>query len=94
VALVALQVTDDIDEARGRARETLGGYGGLPSYRAMLDREGLAGAEDFAIIGSEDSAREQIAAYEISGVTDIGMMIMGGIDHRDRTRAFVSSLAR
>jgi 5,10-methylenetetrahydromethanopterin reductase len=92
VALVALRVTDDVKRGREQAAAALGGYGNLPSYRAMLDREGLARAEDFAIIGSEDSAREQIDAYEKSGITDIGLMIAGGIEDRDRSRAFIASL--
>ena len=36
-------VTDDADAARDKAAELFAIYGHLPSYRAMLDREGAAG---------------------------------------------------
>ncbi|MEL0283994.1 MAG: LLM class flavin-dependent oxidoreductase, partial [Ilumatobacter sp.] len=45
-------VTDDIDAARTRADSDYAIYGQLPSYRAMLDREGAATPADVAIIGS------------------------------------------
>ncbi len=92
--MVALHITDDVQAGRARAATDLGRYGQMPSYRAMLDREGLDRAEDFAIIGNEDLAREQIASYEKTGVTDIGVTITGGIEQRDRTRAFIASLTR
>ena len=40
--------------ARKVAAEQFAMYGYLPSYRAMLDREGYAGPEDAALIGDED----------------------------------------
>ena len=42
------EVADDIDATRESAAKTFEIYGQLPSYRAMLDREGLAGPEDAA----------------------------------------------
>ena len=46
-------VTDDVDAARERAAKDFQMYGFLPSYRAMLDREGAAGPADVAIVGDE-----------------------------------------
>ena len=40
-----------------RPRKVFEIYGQLPSYRAMLDREGAAGPADVAIVGDERSAR-------------------------------------
>jgi F420-dependent oxidoreductase-like protein len=93
VALVPVQVTDDVAAARVQARRTLYGYGDMPSYRAMLNREGFAGPEDFAIIGNEDQVQEQISAYQTAGATDIGVAVLGGPQHRDRTRALIATLA-
>ena len=45
-------------------------YGQLPSYRAMLDREGAAGPGDVAIVGDEDTVAAQILALADAGVTD------------------------
>ena len=42
----------------------------LPSYRAMLDREGAEGPADVAIIGSADEVSERIGELAEIGVTD------------------------
>ena len=52
-ASLPVSVTDDVDGARKQAAKQFAMYGTLPSYRAMLDREGYAGPEDAAIIGDE-----------------------------------------
>jgi F420-dependent oxidoreductase-like protein len=90
-ALVPVHVTDDVAAARARAAAALGLYGTLPSYRAMLDREGIEGAEDFALIGSEGAVRDGLEAYRDAGVTDLGIAIGAGPEDRERTRAFVAS---
>ncbi|MCJ7673117.1 MAG: TIGR03564 family F420-dependent LLM class oxidoreductase, partial [Acidimicrobiia bacterium] len=44
-------VTDDVTGARERAASLFEMYGTLPSYRAMLDKEGAGGPADVAIVG-------------------------------------------
>ena len=61
-------VTDDVDAARAKAAEVFAVYGHLPSYRAMLDREGAGGPADVAIVGSEAEVRA-----EIRHLADIGV---------------------
>jgi 5,10-methylenetetrahydromethanopterin reductase len=63
-------VTADVDRARERAAKIFAVYGQLPSYRAMLDREGAAGPADVAIVGSADEVAERIGALGELGVTD------------------------
>src|SRR5262245_6492904 len=53
-------VTDDADAARARAAEVFQVYGFLPSYRAMLDREGATGPADIAIVGTDAEVRAGI----------------------------------
>jgi len=85
-------VTDDPDGARERAALVFSIYGELPSYRAMLDREGAAGPADVAIVGGEDTVAAQIATLADAGVTDfVAVEYTGGADGR-RTRAFLRSL--
>jgi alkanesulfonate monooxygenase SsuD/methylene tetrahydromethanopterin reductase-like flavin-dependent oxidoreductase (luciferase family) len=48
VSLLPVCVTDDPDHARTRAARVFAIYGQLPSYRAMLDREGAAGPANVA----------------------------------------------
>lgn len=63
-------VTDDEATARGKAAQLFAMYGMLPSYRAMLDREGAAGPADVAIVGDAPSVRSQVEALAEHGVTD------------------------
>ena len=71
-------VTDDIDGARARAATIFAIYGQLPSYRAMLDREGAAGPADIAIVGTADEVTERMAALADIGVTDFAAVEFGG----------------
>jgi F420-dependent oxidoreductase-like protein len=86
-------VTDDPDGARARANKVFQMYGMLPSYRAMLDREGLEGPGDVSIVGNEDQVREQLGEVESAGDTDLAAVSFGGSgDERSRTRALLRSL--
>ena len=58
----------------------------------MLDREGLTGPEEYALIGSEDAVRDGLEAYQAAGVTDLGIAVAAGADDRDRTREFVAGM--
>ena len=86
-------VTDDPDGARARAARVFEIYGQLPSYRAMLDKEGAAGPADVAIVGNEDEVAGQIQALADCGVTDFAAGEYAKGDDRDRTRALLKSLA-
>jgi 5,10-methylenetetrahydromethanopterin reductase len=92
VCILPVCVTDDPDGARERAARVFAIYGDLPSYRAMLDREGAAGPSDVAIVGDEDTVGAQIAALAEVGVTDfVAGEYTGGADGA-RTRAFLRTL--
>jgi 5,10-methylenetetrahydromethanopterin reductase len=92
VCILPVCVTDDPDGARERAARVFAIYGDLPSYRAMLDREGAAGPADVAIVGDEDTVGAQIAALAGIGVTDfVAGEYTGGTDGA-RTRAFLRTL--
>lgn len=93
-ALAPVIVTNDVRAAREQAAQKYAVYAEMPSYRAMLDKAGFGGPEDYAIIGSEDQVREQISAYAAAGVTDFGIQIGGEHETRDRTAEFVAALAR
>ena len=71
VAGLPICVTDDPDEARRVAGKLFRGYGVLPSYRAMLDREGAAGAAEIAVVGDEAQVSAQLDALAAAGVTDL-----------------------
>lgn len=78
-------LTNRPDEVRAELGSALTIYGQLPSYRAMLDREGLARPEDVAILGDEKLLRSAIRRLADIGVTDFNAVIMGS-DPEDCTR--------
>ena len=92
VCILPVCVTDDPDGARVRAAKVFEIYGQLPSYRAMLDREGAQGPADVAIVGDEDTVASQIAALADCGVTDFVAGEFAKGDERLRTRALLRSL--
>ncbi|AFM15057.1 F420-dependent oxidoreductase, MSMEG_4879 family [Mycolicibacterium chubuense NBB4] len=90
VAALPVAVTDDVDAARKQAAEQFAMYGTLPSYRAMLDREGYAGPEDAAIIGDEATVRDRLAELRAAGVDEyVGAVFSSAPDVRERTRALL-----
>jgi len=90
---VPVCVTDDVDGTRARAAQVYAIYGQLPSYRAMLDREGLGGPEDLAVIGDEATVADRLQAFADAGVTDLAASEFGhGSEERTRTRELLRSL--
>ena len=85
-------VTDDPAAARASATQELAIYGQLPSYRAMLDREGAAGPGDVAIVGDEDAVAAQIAELADAGVTDFNAAQFAHGPDRERTRNLLKAL--
>jgi len=85
-------VTADVDAARERAASDFQVYGFLPSYRAMLDREGAAGPADVAIVGDEATVRAEIGRIADAGVTDFVASIFGARDDRAATSALLQSM--
>ncbi|MFN0027189.1 MAG: TIGR03564 family F420-dependent LLM class oxidoreductase [Acidimicrobiales bacterium] len=63
-------VTDDPDGGRALAALVFELYGALPSYRAMLDREGWATPAHAAVVGNEAAVTAELARYRNAGVTD------------------------
>lgn len=90
VAALPVSVTDDVAAARAQAAEQFVMYGHLPSYRAMLDREGFAGPEDAAIIGDEQTVTERIKALQVDEY--VGVVFDASAENRARTRALLRRL--
>jgi 5,10-methylenetetrahydromethanopterin reductase len=86
-------VTADPDAARQAAGKVFEIYGQLPSYRAMLDREGAPGPGDVAIVGDEEKVASEIRAFESIGATDLAGAVFGSREERDRTNALLGELA-
>jgi F420-dependent oxidoreductase-like protein len=83
-------VTADVDAARVKAAEDLVMYGTLPSYRAMLDREGVERPADVAIVGTESEVQAQIRHLTDIGATDFCGAPFGSTDE---IKATIGALA-
>ncbi len=95
IAALPVCVTADREAAAGRAAEIFAAYGSLPSYRAMLDREGVAGPADIAIIGSASEVQERIQALAEIGVTEFAAVEFGATaDEVADTREALKGLLR
>lgn len=86
-------LTTKVDEAKAQIAESLAIYGQLPSYRAMLDREGAAGPADIALLGDENHLRGQIDRLRNAGVTEFNAAVIDvEPGARERTLEFLASL--
>ncbi len=86
-------LTNKPDEARESIAKQLTIYGQLPSYRAMLDREGAKGPADIALAGDENYLRGAIDRLRDIGVTDLNVAIAAAdAATADRTLQFLASL--
>lgn len=85
-------ITSDADAARARAAKEYEIYGQLPSYRAMLDNEGLGGPEDLALIGEPSEIRDRLATFDDAGMTTFAASSFGSEAERAATREFLQTL--
>ncbi len=86
-------MTADADAAREKAAGSFGFYNNLPSYRAMLDREGAGGPADVAVVGDEDQVAAELRRLGALGATELSLPVFGSSEERDRTIALLSALA-
>jgi 5,10-methylenetetrahydromethanopterin reductase len=87
-ASLPVSVTDDVAGVRARAGQEFAIYGQLPSYRAMLDREGYSGPEDAAILGDEQTVSERLDELAAAGVDEFAAVVFDtSPEGRARTRA-------
>ncbi len=75
VAGLPIALTNNVDQAKQAIDKGMEMYGYLPSYRAMLDREGVAGPGDVALLGDETALLEQLRHLKNIGVTDFNAFI-------------------
>jgi F420-dependent oxidoreductase-like protein len=69
----------------------------LPSYQAVLEREGAERPEQVAVVGSEREVRDQLEALARLGVTDFHAIVIpieGDPRSLERTTGLLSEMAR
>src|SRR6185437_13315962 len=87
-------VTSDVEGAKERINKELAIYPNLPSYRAMLDKEGAESPADVALIGNEETVAAAVTHLAEAGATDFGAAISGDASERERGFALMSELAK
>jgi len=70
VASMPICVTNRVDEVTGMIDGLLEGYNDLPSYRAVMDRDGSAGPADASVVGDEATVLAEIQRFADAGCTD------------------------
>ncbi|WP_040796347.1 TIGR03564 family F420-dependent LLM class oxidoreductase [Nocardia higoensis] len=93
-AIVSAAVTDDRDRLRRELGRQLAAVSQLPSYRELLDRQGLTGVHETALLGSEAEVAEGIGSFADAGVTDLLISIRGEAVDQRRTLEFLATLRR
>lgn len=88
-----ISLTADADAARQQAATTFAIYGQLPSYRAMLDKEGAGGPADVAIVGDESVLTKELQRLAESGATDFCAAVFGSSEDQRRTSEFLAAQA-
>ncbi len=93
VASLPVCVTGNAASVREAAARIFAIYGELPSYRAMLDREGAATPGDVAIIGTEEEVAAGLEDLAQAGATDFVAAEFGTTsDEFAQTRRLLASL--
>lgn len=92
ITAVPVCLTQDHDGARARAAKEYEIYGQLPSYRAMLDHEGLAGPEDIALIGDLETISAGLQAFSAAGATTVVANPFGSSEELDATLSGLTEL--
>ena len=76
IAGMPVVLTDKPAAARAMVDRQLALYRDIPSYRAMLDREGANGPGDVALVGDASALREQLQQLREIGVTDLNAVLV------------------
>ncbi|WP_439656710.1 TIGR03564 family F420-dependent LLM class oxidoreductase [Lentzea sp. HUAS TT2] len=93
VAGLLVCVTGTADDVRARIAEQFALAGQVPEYRAMLDREGVAGPQDVAVVGTETEVAQALSRLRDAGVTEFMAAPYGDADEQDRTIDLLADLA-
>ena len=94
VVSLPISVTNDVDAAKARMNEAFSIYPNLPSYKAMLDKEGAQVAADIGFIGDEQAVATSISRLADAGATDFVAAIVGDAEERARGLALLGEIAR
>ncbi|MGP0031416.1 MAG: TIGR03564 family F420-dependent LLM class oxidoreductase [Acidimicrobiales bacterium] len=87
-------VTADVEAAKERIDRDMAIYPSLPSYAAMLEKEGAQRPSDIAFLGDEEQVVAAIGRLAQAGATDFVASIVGTAEERERALGLLGHLAR
>jgi F420-dependent oxidoreductase-like protein len=92
LAAIPVALTEDAEGARESCNKAFAIYPTLPSYKAMLDREGVDQPAEIALLGDENTILKGIQQFRDAGVTDFAASIVPtGPGSTERTRKLLLS---
>ncbi|WP_326560910.1 TIGR03564 family F420-dependent LLM class oxidoreductase [Micromonospora sp. NBC_01796] len=93
VGLLA-SVTSDVDATRAGVARNFSQAATLPTFRALLDRQGFSGPEETLVVGDETVVERTLARFADAGATELIIFPVGLPEDRDRTVALFADLAK
>ena len=87
-------LTDNVEAANDTIDEAFSIYPNLPSYRAMLDIEGVEKASGIGLVGSKEQIIDGLGRLEAAGATEFVAAPSGNSAERHATFDFLAELAR
>jgi F420-dependent oxidoreductase-like protein len=94
VAALPVSLTDDPRRAAEQIDQASAIYPTLPSYKAMLDKEGASSASEIGLIGSAELITDGLGRFEEAGGTELVAAPGGTRAEREATLELLGSLAR
>jgi 5,10-methylenetetrahydromethanopterin reductase len=94
IASLPVCCTSAVAEASERINKSLAIYPTLPSYKAMLDKEGATNPADVALIGSKDQIVDALGELAAAGVTEMGAAVIGTPAEQTATLDVLSEVAK
>ncbi len=94
VASVIMSVTTDPERVTRQVAEAAGAASDLPSYRALLDRQGKSGVHETVVAGDEAVVERAVRRYAEAGATELLVSPLGTERERTRTFELAGSLRR
>ncbi|MCM3924241.1 LLM class F420-dependent oxidoreductase, partial [Frankia sp. AiPs1] len=91
VCAVMACVTADPDRVRAAVASQVGFASDFPSYRAVLDREGLGGVHETVVAGTAEAVERAVRRYADAGATELLVGLIGDSQERVRTLGVVAA---
>lgn len=92
VSIIVTSSEEETQDARARANKALAIYPQLPSYRAVMDREGAVEAADLVLIGSAEEVRAGIDSYRKAGADEVALNLIGSPEQNDQSWGLIETL--